>query len=523
MKWSFFLKALPLTAAATVTARSCTPHYPPSVVNKTTCGGTNYAYTGLEGYGFVESNARDKYGDTLAGIGSSAALEKGSWRKTGKDSYSGVFYLLPDRGWNTNGTLNFNPRIHKFEISLTLAPHASAKNPSAPNMHFEYLDTILLTDPTGKPLTGLDPDFTGYASYEGFPPLPAATYVGDGFGGAGHGGKRVAVDSEGLVIDNEGYFWVSDEYGPYVYRFNKSGKMVFALQPPVAYLPRRNGTLSFSAASPPLYAPNQMPNPEDPETGRNNNQGFEALTISPDGKTLSVMIQSALNQEGGPKKKNRQPARILEYDISNPSKPVNKHEYAVILPKFVDYTDKDLDEKVASQSEILQLPDTGDFLILSRDSGFGHGQSESLSVYRQVDIFSISDETTDLKGEKYDRRGGSIGDSKGNLNDDITPAEYCPFLDFNVDSELAKFGLHNGGEQDADLLNEKWEALVLVPVEPESPGKKNKGGKTEYFLFTFSDNDFITQDGAMNFGRLPYADDSGFNLDSQALVFRIEF
>ncbi|KAL2865850.1 esterase-like/phytase family protein [Aspergillus lucknowensis] len=525
MKWSFLLQALPLAAAAAVGSNHCSPNYPPRVVNKTTCGSTTYAYTGLEGYGFVVSNARDKYGDTLAGIGSSATLERGSWRKTGKDSYSGIFWLLPDRGWNTNGTLNFNPRIHKFEVALKLAPNASAKNPSKPNLDLTYLDTILLRDPHGVPLTGLDPDFTGHASYRGFPPLPAATYIGNGFGGPGVGGRRVSLDSEGLVIDNEGFFWVSDEYGPYVYRFNRHGKMVLALQPPEAYIPLRNGTLSFSAASPPLYAPEAMPVPEDTDSGRNNNQGFEALTISPDGETLYVMIQSALNQEGGPKKKNRQPARVLQYDISNPSRPRYKHEYAVILPKYVDYTDEDLDEAVASQSEILQLPGTGDFLILSRDSGFGHGQDESLSVYRQIDIFSISNETTDLKGEKYDSTRGSIADSKGNLNDDITPAEYCPFLDFNVNSELAKFGLHNGGEQDAGLLNEKWESLVLVPVEPESGtgGSKGKGEKTEYFLFSFSDNDFITQDGAMNFGQLPYADESGFNLDSQALVFRVEF
>ncbi|KAL4779810.1 esterase-like activity of phytase-domain-containing protein [Aspergillus varians] len=514
-----------IEALGVVAAPSCGAHHHASVVNKTTCGGTTYAYTGLEGYGFIEFNARDKYGDTLAGLGSSATLEKGSWRKTGNNSYSGIFYLLPDRGWNTNGTLNFNPRIHKFELSLTLAPHASAKHPSKPNLAFEYIDTILLNDPTGEPLTGLDPDVTGYASYEGFPPLPAATYVGNGFGGSGPGGRRVSLDSEGLVIDNEGYFWVSDEYGPYVYRFNRNGKMVLALQPPEAYLPRRNGTLSFNAASPPLYDPGLVTNPEDPKTGRNNNQGFEALTISPDGNTLHVMIQSALNQEGGPKKKNRQPARVLQYDISNPSKPQYKHEYAVILPKFVDYTDKDLDEKVASQSEILQLPGTGDFLILSRDS-FGGGSGDTLSVYRQADIFSISNSTTDLKGEKYDSPAGSIADSKGKLDDNITPAEYCPFLDFNVNSELAKFGLHNGGEQDVHLLNEKWESLVLVPVEPEKTGKtkgKGKGEKTEYLLFTFSDNDFITQDGAMNFGRLPYADESGLNLNSQALVFRVEF
>ncbi|KAL4921807.1 esterase-like activity of phytase-domain-containing protein [Aspergillus aurantiobrunneus] len=506
---------------AATAAPSKGAHNPPSVVNKTTCGGTTYAYTGLAGYGFVEANARDKYGDTLAGLGSSAALEKGSWRKHGNNSYSGTFYLLPDRGWNTNGTLNFNPRIHKFELSFTPAPHASAKSPSKPNLGFKYLDTILLSDPTGEPLTGLDPNVTGHASYKGFPPLPAATYVGNGFGGPGRGGKRVSVDSEGLVIDNEGYFWISDEYGPYVYRFDKNGKMVLALQPPQAFLPRRNSTLSFNAASPPLYAPDQVTNPEDPETGRNNNQGFEGLTLSPDGKTLHVMIQSALNQEGGPKKEHGQPARVLEYDISNPNKPQYKHEYAVILPKYVDYTDEDLDEKVAAQSEILQLPGTGDFLVLSRD-GFGAGSDDTLSVYRHADVFSISKSTTDLKGEEYDSSGGAIANSKGKLNDDITPAEYCPFLDFNVDSELAKFGLHNGGENDAGLLNEKWESLVLVPVEPETKSKR-KGEKTEYFLFSFSDNDFITQDGAMNFGRLPYSDESGFNLNSQALIFRVEF
>ncbi|KAL4988279.1 esterase-like activity of phytase-domain-containing protein [Aspergillus falconensis] len=527
MKWSFLLRTLPLAATAAVAAPGCSAHYNSTVINTTTCGGTTYAYTGLKGYGFIESNARDKYGDTLAGLGSSAALEKGSWNKKSSSSYSGIFYLLPDRGWNTNGTLNFNPRIHKFELSLTLVPSASAQNPSKPNLAFKYLDTILLTDPTGKPLTGLDPDFTGNISYPGYPPLPAATYVGDGFGGPGPGGKRVSLDSEGLVIDHEGYFWISDEYGPYIYRFNKSGKMILALQPPEAYLPRRNGTSSFSAASAPLYAPDQLPNPEDPETGRNNNQGFEALAISPDGKTLTVMIQSALNQEGGPKKKNRQPARVLQYDISNPNKPQYQHEYAVNLPKYVDYTDADLDEKVASQSEILHLPgEANNFLILSRDSGFGAGSSDTLSVYRQVDIFSVSNSTTDLKGAEYDSPTGSIASSKGALDSNITPAEYCSFLDFNVDSELAKFGLHNGGEQDSGLLNEKWESLVLVPVEPEGKDKgqgKGNGKKTEYFLFTFSDNDFITQDGAMNFGRLPYADASGFNLNSQALVFTVEF
>ncbi|KAA8645992.1 hypothetical protein EYZ11_004009 [Aspergillus tanneri] len=494
-------------------------------VNQTTCGGTTYAYTGLEGYGYVPSNALDKYGDTLGGIGSSAAIDQSSWRRTGRDSFSGIVYCLPDRGWNTNGTINFQPRIHKLSLSLRLAPNASAQKPSPPNLDLQYLDTILLTGPDGEPLTGLDADSAGFASYSGFPPLPVTTYEGDGFGGAGPGGRRVTIDAEGLVLDrdDEG-FWISEEYGPYVYKFTKTGQMIHAIQPPKAILPHRNNTLSFSAASAPLYSPEQLPIPEDPKTGRNNNQGLEALTLSADGKTLYTMMQSALNQEGGPKKNNRQPTRLLAYDLSS-GHPLYKQEYAVMLPKYHDYTKDDKDDamRVASQSEIHHLP-TGDFLILSRDSGFGHGQDETRSVYRQVDVLSISESTTDLKG-KYDGVSASIASSKGVLDPDITPVEYCSFLDFNVNAELARFGLHNGGDQDAGLLNEKWESLALVPANPSrnSHSKGKRKGKTEYFLFSFSDNDFMTQDGYMNFGRFKYADASGYNIDNQVLVFRVEF
>lgn len=40
-------------------------------------------------------------------------------------------------------------------------------------------------------------------------------------------------------------------------------------------------------------------------------------------------------------------------------------------------------------------------------------------------------------------------------------------------------------------------------------------------MISLSDNDFITQDGYLNFGQYQYADNSGFNLDNQALVFRV--
>ncbi|QSS62036.1 hypothetical protein I7I51_04213 [Histoplasma capsulatum] len=343
----------------------------------------------------------------------------------------------------------------------------------------------------------------------------------------GTSGRRITMDTEGLALGVGGSFWVSDEYGPYIYQFTRDGKMIQAIQPPEAYLPRRNGSLSFSAASPPIYDPEKLPVPEDTESGRNNNQGFEALTLSPDGMELFVMIQSGLNQEGGPKKKNRKQARLLQYDISG-CKPRYIHEYVVTLPTYPDRSEEDQEKSriVASQSEIHMLPG-GDFLILSRDSGSGHGQKESRSVYRQADIFAITNRTTDIKSEKYDAATGSIASDKGELKDGIEPAEYCEFIDYNLESELGKFGLHNGGEQDKMLLNEKWESLALVPVDERDCDKKGcshgEGGLQEYFLISFSDNDYITQDGHLNFGKFKYADTSGFNLDTQALVFRISF
>lgn len=97
MRLNPLLSVLPWTAAAT--AGALTRHNSYSVVNQTTCGGTSYEYTGLAGYGFIPSNAVDKYGDTLGGFGSAIAIDQDSWRKTGCDSYSGIIYCLPDRGW----------------------------------------------------------------------------------------------------------------------------------------------------------------------------------------------------------------------------------------------------------------------------------------------------------------------------------------------------------------------------------------------------------------------------------------
>lgn len=145
-------------------------------VNVTTCNGKKYVYEELAGYGMLPANFRDRYGDTLGGIGSAIALDKkkSKWKKTkGKNgAYEGVIYGLPDRGWNTQGTQNTQSRIHKFGFTFDVVNDATVENPAAPNFKLEYQDTILLTGPDGTPLTGLDP--TGTVKYDGFPNLPLA-------------------------------------------------------------------------------------------------------------------------------------------------------------------------------------------------------------------------------------------------------------------------------------------------------------------------------------------------------------
>lgn len=286
-----------------------------NAVNTTTCNGKTYVYEELAGYGYLPSNARDKYGDTLGGLGSAIAVDKSSWKKSGK-SYTGLLYALPDRGWNTNGTTNYQNRIQKLQITLKIVDPTLA-NPSAPNLEMKYLDTILLTDFEGTPTSGLDPNIQGpYKKFDQVPfALPSVKYEGNGYGGPGDGGNRVCIDTEGLFLGADGSYWISDEYGPYVYRFDSSGKMINAIRPPNALIPRRRGSVSWSADSPPIYNPDLEPTPGDNPTGRNNNQGFEGMTVNPEGTKLYVLLQSATNQDGG--LEDEANTRFLIYDITS--------------------------------------------------------------------------------------------------------------------------------------------------------------------------------------------------------------
>ena len=140
----------------------------------------------------------------------------------------------------------------------------------------------------------------------------------------------------------------------------------------------------------------------------------------------------------------------------------------MLLPFSTDSTGK---TKAAAQSDMHYISPT-QFFFLPRDSNAGYGRSSFLSLFRHADIFDISS-ATNVAGSTYDGFNNPIASTSGVLKAGITPATYCSFIDYNINAQLNRFGVHNGGAQDSTLLNEKWESLVLACVHGGDNGDEN--------------------------------------------------
>ena len=464
--------------------------------------GQAFVSKGLVGVARVPSNAVDQFGETLGGFGSGMAMDLDSWHKNRDGSFGGTLYMLPDRGWNTQGTTDFRGRLHRFEV--TLNPIYSGSTPSQNQLQLQYKSSALFHRWGGVLTTGLDPSAVQPATPD-FPELPVV---------AASNGK-ISVDDEAVVHVGDGTVWVSDEYGPYVYHYSHDGALLHVIRPPDAFIPMRRDTSgylveNFSANSPPIGV---TYNTGNPESGRQNNQGFEGLAMSPDRKTLFILLQSALIQDLNPVssstiKLTRNNTRLLAYDLRHRD-PRLVGEYVVQLPRFQDQTTTKPTLLTAAQSELLALNDH-QFLVLARDSNGGFTAKSPGSVYRSVDLLDISG-ATNIAGTAFDKAGTPVA-PLGILNSSITPATYQKFLDINDNSQLNRFGLHNGAPSDGNDLYEKWESMAVVPIG-------DRQAPNDYFLFVGSDNDFITQQGRM--AGQSYADASGANVDTLVLVYRV--
>lgn len=462
--------ALPLSAQPVSTAR---------------VGSSLFVNHGLVGVGRIPASARDRFGETFGSF-SAFAFQPGSWARLPDGWYTGTLFAQPDRGYNVNATLNYTPRVYRLNLVFRPAPAGAA---SQNQVGLTLIDTIKYTEADGTPLTSLDPGSNTSASRTGFPVLPAAF------------NNRISLDAEGIIVNADGSFWVSDEYGPYIWRFAADGKLLSAIRPPEALVGKRNGADSFSSNNSPAGQP--VPSPANPVTGRQNNQGLEGLSVSPDGRTLFALLQSATRQDGGTggTSATRFNTRLLAYDISGPS-PVLRGHYVVQLPTFTSGTTT----LVAAQSEMLALNNT-QFLVLARDSGNGRGLNPT-SLYRNVLVYDVAS-ATNLVGTEFETAGRPVAPN-GVLDAGIRPAARSEFLNLNVSSDLARFGLKNGPTDDANNLSEKWEALALMPaLDPFAPD--------DYFLFIGNDNDFQTTNGFHDGASY----NAGVDNDSMVLVYRV--
>ncbi|RUV19576.1 esterase-like activity of phytase family protein [Mesorhizobium sp. M7A.F.Ca.MR.245.00.0.0] len=486
------MKHLYRTASLGVALALFTALTPALADSTATVGGTSFVNKGLVGVGRIPAAQRDKFGETF-GSGSGMSIDTSGWTHEAA-GYKGSLWLLPDRGYNVVGTTDYRPRLNTVAIEFTpVAPGAApAAGQQQTGVKATLADTMLLTDDKGADATGLDPLNGVRAASGDMPILPQAD------------NGKLALDNEAIVRLPDGSMFISDEYGPNIYRFSADGHLLSATQPPAALVPMRHGTPNFASDNPGPGA--AEPDPKDPDTGRQNNQGLEGMAMTPDGKFLIAVLQSAARQDGGDSGSTRQNTRALVYDASDLAHLKLTHEYVVPLPVFRDAKGK---TKVAAQSEIVALSDKS-FLMLARDSGNGQGLKGDASLYRQVNVVDLST-ATDIAGGAFDSADRPVA-PKGVVDPSVTPAKLTPFIDINDSAELGRFGLHNGAPNDQDNLSEKWEAMSVVSVlDAKLPD--------DYFLFVANDNDFLAQDG-FQVGA-PYKAEDGANVDTMFLVYQV--
>jgi len=377
-------------------------------------------------------------------------------------------------------TIDYQARRHELDFVLT--PYTGTANltfaAAQKTFALTYRNTTLEVERNNTKTSGLDPG----AIRAAMPGVGTNPLADPQMPIASTAEPHLSIDAEGLVANADGTYWTSDEYGPYIYLFTADGHLLQTIQPPAAILPMDSkGNLNFTANV-------------DPATGRGANQGLEGLTLDTTTNTLYAILQSATIQDGA-----LQYTRLLAYDVSAPTVSVPLvGEWVVPLPLSNS-------GKVEATSEI-HFVSEGVFLCLARD-GNGHGGSGDNIKYKHADLFSIAN-ATDIHGTDFDLPSTPVA-PKGVLSKKITPATYVSFVDYADATQLARFGLHNGDPDDNTCLDAKWESLALAPVGDSAPN--------DFFLFTVSDNDFLSTQG-VSLG-VPY--NAGEDVDTQFLVFRV--
>ena len=419
-----------------------------------TIDGRRFVNHGLVGVGRLSADTRDFAGETLGSF-SAMAVDKGSWKRLRDGSYTGTIWTMPDRGPNdvgsVAGTIDYRNRINRFTIALKQG-----------RLSLTPAGGFFLTDADGKAMTGKEPGSNVVMRGGVAMPSPAT----------GEGAGRISIDSEGLVMAPDGSLYVSDEYAASIYHFDANGRLLGAIPAVPAIMPRTNDRIDFNSV-------------KAGDSGRRNNQGLEALAITPDGKTLVTILQSAtVHDSDGKSSQARNVTRILIYDISKeptPRTPIG--HYVLELPIYTEAGDGGPADRTAAQSEAIALNDH-QFLVLARDA-IGRGSTVSPSKTPVVKSVLLIDTThaTNLAGTRYERDVEPVA-QKGKVIDGITPVRTAELINMLDPGQLRRVGMNlDTLPSTPTTLSEKQEAMGLLPaLDPKAPD--------DYFLLIGNDNDF---------------------------------
>jgi len=390
----------------------------------------------LESVNSIPANTLDSLGETAGGYGSGSAY----------DPKAGLLYLTSDRGPG-DGTIDYSPRL----FAIPLPQDSSSKD--FLNFNFNLNSTEpssarLYKDPDGQPFTGLLPDSPD-----------AEPRMKDG---------RRCLDPEGLALLHDGNLFVCEEYFPSVLQFKPDGTFLARFVPPDNYLPRNDaGEVDFR--------------PHEGRTeGREDNRGFEGVALSPDGKTVYAILQSALTQDGG---RGAGATRLLALDALTGSP---QAEYAVRFtdPASLGERAAKLKAKNLVFSDLLCLPD-GKILALERDNRGQDGSADpKKAVFKSVCVLDLTGATDllSLPDKPYSLRKA---DPKFKPLTAVQPIEYVKktlLFDFH-NLDLPSKGLA------WDQVPEKWEGLALL-----SPDR----------LLVIADNDFLTPELTLGGKQVPF-------------------
>jgi hypothetical protein len=325
------------------------------------------------------------------------------------DAATNSYFGLTDRGPG-GGTIDYAPRLHNF--SVTTDPLTGALS------NFTLNKTVVFKQADGvTPFSGLNSQLLG-----------DVTKLGKSF------------DPEGMVHRANGNFLISDEYGPSVYEFDPNGVFVRAFKTPANLVPLAGATPDFTNGRPTIT------------TGRQDNRGYEGLTLSPDGTTAYAILQDPLVNEGAADGRFSRNLRIVAYDVATGNA---TGQYVYQLEDLADINGRIADDskdfaannqgRSIGASSIVALPN-GQLLVIERDNrGLGVEDPNGLNPVASKRVYLI-----DLAGAT-DVSAISLAGTNA-LPAGVTPVSKLLFLD--VQSALEAAGA---------VVPEKLEGLSFGP------------------------------------------------------------